>query len=73
MVGFEPNFHHTKALSDLEASHRKCGWKTTFFTETAVGHDYGVIDVFSESNPNDHNKEMGATIVNEKKIMTFLR
>jgi hypothetical protein len=66
-VGFEPNLHHTKVLSELEAAHRKCGWKTKFFTETAVAHDYGVIDVFAESNHDDHKKELGASIIGEKK------
>ncbi len=66
-VGFEPNFNHTKALTKLEAAHRKCGWKTKFFTETAAAHDYGVVNFFSESNHFDYNKAQGASIIGEKK------
>ncbi len=58
--------HHTDPLSDLEKSHKKCGWNTHFYTETAVGHNYGSIDVYAEIH-EDGKKELGATIVGEKK------
>ena len=38
-VGWEPNSAHTATLLDLQESYRRCGWWTTFHTETGVGKD----------------------------------
>jgi hypothetical protein len=53
----------TERKRDRKTSERQ---STHFFPETAVGHDYGVIDVYAEVH-EDGAKEMGSTIVGEKK------
>ena len=40
-VGFEPNPNHVLPLREIELSFAKCGWRTKFFTETAVSNYTG--------------------------------
>ena len=49
-VGFEPNSHHTEYLKAIETSHRKCGWHTTFLTESAVSNKNGVTKFYSDNS-----------------------
>ncbi len=58
----------TERQRDREKERQKYVRKTenSFLPETAVGHYYGVIDVYPEVH-EDRAKEMGAAIVGEKK------
>ena len=40
-VGFEPNPNHVLPLREIESSFAKCGWRTKFFTKTAVSNYTG--------------------------------
>ena len=40
-VGFEPNPNHVLPLREIELSFAKCGWRTKFFTKTAVSNYTG--------------------------------
>ena len=42
-VGFEPNPNHVLPLREIESSFAKCGWRTNFFTKTAVSNYTGKI------------------------------
>jgi hypothetical protein len=53
----------TERKRDRKTSERQ---RTHFYPKTSVGHTYGVIDVYAEVH-EDGAKEMGATIVGEKK------
>lgn len=47
-VGFEPNPHHTKKLSDIEKSYQECGWRAWFYKETGVSNRSGQATFYSD-------------------------
>jgi FkbM family methyltransferase len=65
VIGFEANPHHTERLKLVENCHRKLGWKTIFFSETAVSNKDGVVDFYADAEP-EHN-EWGSSIFDHNK------
>ena len=48
-VGFEPNPNHAAGLKELEKAYMDCGWRTHFFTETAVSNYFGTTELFLDT------------------------
>ena len=45
-VGFEPNPRHAAGLTAIGEAYTACGWRTHFFTETAVSDYSGRTELF---------------------------
>ena len=48
-VGFEPNPKHAAKLKEIESAYSACGWRTRFFTETAVSDYSGTTELFPDT------------------------
>ena len=53
-VGFEPNSKLSKYLEEVESSYKKCGWRVTFLTATAVSDHYGTTQFYSDGQPEKY-------------------
>jgi len=47
-IGFEPNPHHTKILTDIQRSYQACGWRAHFLTQTGVSNHSGEGTFYSD-------------------------
>ena len=48
-MGFEPNPKHAARLKEIERAYTACGWRTRFFTETAVSDYSGTTELFPDT------------------------
>ena len=48
-VGFEPNPKHATKLKEIEKAYTDCGWRTHFFTETAVSNYSGTTELYLDT------------------------
>ena len=48
-VGFEPNPKHASKLKAIEKAYTGCGWRTHFFTETAVSNYSGTTELYLDT------------------------
>ena len=49
-IGFEPNSHHTKHLTEIESRYNRCGWRVVIFTEAAASDKNGVSKFYTDES-----------------------